>query len=210
MNTMELVNSAQGYDLSHTPFWEPMLDGVNVSFDVPGAKISVPAPIVAISPTQIDVQVPWELAGQTSAQVKVIIDELVYSPVATATLSDYTPAFFSNSNIAAALDTNYHPINSSNPAVRGNFISLYANGLGPVTNPPADGFAPSANTSTTQPCTVTIGGQQVTPGFCGMPQGLAVYQVNIQVPTGISTGNQPVTITVGGKTSPGGVMIPVQ
>jgi uncharacterized protein (TIGR03437 family) len=57
---------------------------------------------------------------------------------------------------------------------------------------------------------VTIGGQQVTPGFCGMPQGLAVYQVNIQVPAGISAGNQPVTITVGGKTSPAGVMIPVQ
>ena len=210
MNSMELVNTSAGYDLSSTSFWEPVLDGVNVSFDVPGAKISVPAPVVAISPSQIDVQVPWELAGQTSAQVKVIIDELVYSPVATATLSDYTPAFFSNSNIAAALDTNYHPINSSNPAVRGKFISLYANGLGPVTNPPADGFAPSANTSTTQPCTVTIGGQQVTPGFCGLPQGLAVYQVNIQVPTGISAGNQPVTITVGGKTSPAGVMIPVE
>jgi uncharacterized protein (TIGR03437 family) len=210
MNTMNLVNSAQGYDLSNTPFWEPVLDGVNVSFDVPNAKISVPAPIVAISAAQIDVQVPWELAGQTSAQVKVIIDEAVYSPVATATVSDYTPAFFTNNNIAAALDTNYHPINSSNPAVRGNFIALYANGLGPVTNTPADGFAPAANTNTTQPCTVTIGGQQVTPGFCGMPQGLAVYQVNIQVPTGISAGNQSITITVGGKTSPSGVMIPVQ
>jgi minor extracellular serine protease Vpr len=214
MDTMNLVNSAAGYDLSSTPFWEPMLDGVNVSFDVPGAKISVPAPVVAVSPAQIDVQVPWELAGQTSAQVKVIIDEEfgtpVYSNVATATLSDYTPAFFSNNSIAAALDASYHPINSSNPAVRGNFIALYANGLGPVTNAPADGFAPSANTTTTQPCTVTIGGQQVTPGFCGMPQGLAVYQVNIQVPTGIGTGNQPITITVGGKTSPSGIMIPVQ
>jgi uncharacterized protein (TIGR03437 family) len=210
MNSTQLVNSAQGYDLSSTPFWEPVLDGVNVSFDVPGAKISVPAPIVAISPSQIDVQVPWELAGQTSAQVKVIIDQLVYSNVGTATLSDYTPAFFANNNIAAALDTNYHPINSSNPAVRGNFIALYANGLGPVTSAPADGFAPSANTTTKQPCTVTIGGQQVTPGFCGMPQGLAVYQVNIQVPAEISPGNQPITITVGGQTSPAGVMIPVE
>jgi minor extracellular serine protease Vpr len=214
MDITNLVNSARGYDLSSTPFWEPVLDAVNVSFDVPGTKISVPAPVVAVSAAQIDVQVPWELAGQTSAQVKVIIDEEfgtpIYSPPVTATLSDYTPAFFVNSNIAAALDTNYKPINSSNPAVRGNFISLYANGLGPVTTPPADGFAPTANTNTTQPCTVTIGGQQVTPGFCGMPQGLAVYQVNIQVPTGISAGNQPVTITVGGKTSPTGVIIPVQ
>jgi uncharacterized protein (TIGR03437 family) len=209
MNTMELVNSAQGYDLSHTPFWEPMLDGVNVSFDVPGAKISVPAPIVAISPTQIDVQVPWELAGQTSAEVKVIIDELVYSPVATATLSDYTPAFFADNNIAAALDTNYHPINSSNPAVRGNFIALHANGLGPVTSTPADGLAPAFTTNTTRPCTVTIGGQPAPVQFCGLPAGLAVYQVNVQVPTNISAGNKEIRISVGGQTSPAGVMIPI-
>jgi minor extracellular serine protease Vpr len=211
MDTAELVNTTQGYDLSTGPFWPISLDGVNVSFDVPGANISVPAPIVAISPGQINVQVPWELAGQTSAQVKVIVDEIVYGSVATATLATYTPAFFTNSgNVADALDTNYNVITASNPAVRGNYIQLYANGLGPVTSTPADGFAPSTTLNTTQTCTVTIGGQSATVGFCGQPQGLAIYQVNVQVPANIGTGNQAVTISVGGQTSPANIVIPVK
>jgi minor extracellular serine protease Vpr len=213
MNSMNLVNSAQGYDLSTGPFWPLVLDGVNVSFDVPGAKISLPAPIVAISPGQVNVQVPWELKGQTSAQVKVIIDETVYSKVATATVADYTPAFFTNGNVADALDTSL-PLNkyitSSNPAVRGQVIQLFANGLGPVNSSQADGVAPAASTDTTQPCTVSIGGQPAPVQFCGLPQGLAVYQVNVQVPMSAGTGNQEVRITVGGHTSPAAIVIPVQ
>jgi len=212
MNSMELVNTAQGYDLSTGPFWPLVLDGVNVSFDVPSAKISVPAPVVAISPGQINVQAPWELKGQTSAQVKVIIDEIVYSKVVTATVADYTPAFFTNSgSVADALDNaTYKVITSSNPAARGSYIQLYANGLGPVNNQPADGVAPAASTSTTQPCTVSIGGQPAPVQFCGLPQGLAIYQVNVQVPMSAGTGNQPVTITVAGHTSPSGIVIPLQ
>ncbi|HEY7390369.1 MAG TPA: hypothetical protein VH640_17770, partial [Bryobacteraceae bacterium] len=211
MDSGELVNTIAGYDLSSGPFWPPALDGVNVSFDVPSAGISVPAPIVAVSPGQINVQVPWELEGQTSAQVKLIIDEVIYSNVVTATMANYTPAFFTNNgNVADALDTSFHVISASNPAIPGNYIQLYANGLGPVTNTPADGFAPSANATTTQTCSVTIGGQPAQVAFCGQPQGLAVYQVNVQVPTGLSAGNQPITISVGGQTSPNGITIPVQ
>ncbi|MBV9743017.1 MAG: S8 family serine peptidase, partial [Acidobacteriia bacterium] len=219
MNASELVNTAQGYDLSSSPYacngicpgWSLVLDGVNVSFDVPSANISVPAPIVAVSPGQINVQVPWELNNQTSAQLKVIIDEVIFSNVVTAAVSNYTPAFFTNSgNVADALDTNYKVITTSNPAIRGNYIQLYANGLGPVTTTPADGFAPAGNTNTTQSCTVSIGGQPATVAFCGMPQGLAVYQVNAQVPTNITAGSQSITITIGGKTSPTGIVIPVQ
>jgi uncharacterized protein (TIGR03437 family) len=212
MNSAELLNTDLGYDQSTTSPYPVVLDGVNVSFDIPGANISVPAPIVAVSPGQINVQVPWEVAGQTSAQVKVIVDELIYSNVVTATLANYTPAFFTNSgNIADAEDTNYHVITTSNPAVRGQYIQLFANGLGPVNNPPADGApAPGATSTTTTPCSVSIGGQQVTPAFCGLAPGFTVYQVNVQVPANLSAGNQPITITVGAQTSPSGVMIPVQ
>jgi len=211
-----LMNTAAGYDLATTAPWPLGLDGVNVSFDVPSAKISVPAPIVAVSAGQINVQVPWELKGQTSAQVKVIVDEpfgtSIYSNVVSAAMSDYTPAFFTNSgNVADALDLSNQVITSSHAAVRGQVIQLFANGLGPVNNPPADGAGASgANSTTTQPCSVSIGGQQVTPSFCGLAPGFAIYQVNAQVPAGIGTGNQPITITVGGQTSPSGVVIPVQ
>ncbi|GEM_PF-277700 len=220
MDTALLMNTAAGYDLlpaALTSF--PLsLDAVNVSFDVPGAGISVPAPIVAVSPGQINVQVPWELKGQMSAQVKVIIDEAlgppIYSTVATAQVSDYTPAFFTNSgNVADALDTGYHVITSTNPAIRGQVIALYANGLGPVVNPPADGFGAGLGSTTTTPCVVSVGGQVLPPDqvlFCGLAPGLAIYQVNIRVPANISPGNQPVSISIGGKTSPSGIVIPVQ
>ena len=79
------------------------IDGVNVSFDVPSARLSYPGRLVYVSPSQINVQVPWELQGQTSAQVKVIIDQTVFGNVVTVPLADATPAFFENSGIAAAL-----------------------------------------------------------------------------------------------------------
>ena len=50
------------------------IDLVNVSFDVPSAGISVPGHLIYVSANQVNVQVPWELQGQTSAQVKVTID----------------------------------------------------------------------------------------------------------------------------------------
>jgi minor extracellular serine protease Vpr len=210
-----LQNTSLGYDLSTIAPWPLGLDGVNVSFDVPSAGISVAAPIVAVSSGQINVQVPWELKGQKSAQVKVVLDESfgpsIYSNVVTAALADYTPAFFTNStNVADALDTSFKVITSSNAAVRGQFISLFANGLGPVNNTPGDGAPAGTNSTTTTPCSVTIGAQTAPVQFCGLAPGFAIYQVNVQVPSGISTGNQPITISIGGQISPSGVAIPVQ
>src|SRR5262249_60943422 len=116
----------------------------NGSFDVPGANLSVPAPIVAVSPSQVNVQVPWELQGQSTAQVKVIVDELfgpaIYSNTVSAPIANYSPAFFLNSgNVADAVDLNGHVVTSSNPAVRGKVIQLFANRLGPGTNQTASG-----------------------------------------------------------------------
>ncbi|HSW49387.1 MAG TPA: S8 family serine peptidase, partial [Bryobacteraceae bacterium] len=64
-----------------------------VSFDVPSAGISVPGRLTYASPRQVNVQVPWELQGQSSAQVKVSI---LFSNgnVAAVPLAGYAPAFF--------------------------------------------------------------------------------------------------------------------
>jgi minor extracellular serine protease Vpr len=209
MDTGLLNNIAQGYDIATTASFPLALDGVNVSFDVPGANISAAAPIVAVSQNQINVQVPWELQGQTSAQVKVTIDEEFGTPirsnVVTVPIASSAPAFFlyNNGNTPDALDGNYHVITSSNPAVRGQFVSLYVNALGPVANTPADGFPGDNTTLTTTTPVVMIGGQQATVQYHGLAPGYAgVYQVNVQVPTNISAGNQPITIAIGGNTSP--------
>ncbi len=179
------------------------LDFVLVSFDVPSTNISVPGRLIYVSPTQVNVQVPWELQGQTSAQVKVTID-FSHGNVVSLPLSDFAPALFeASAGAVAALDAGNKTINASNPARRGQTIELFANGLGPVNNQPATGEPASGSGATTKSTpSVTIGGQQAAVSFSGLAPGFAgLYQVNATVPSGLSAGNQQVTISIGGKTS---------
>jgi uncharacterized protein (TIGR03437 family) len=186
---------------------------LSVSFDVPSAGLSLPGYPWFMNSSQVNIQVPWELAGQTSALVKVTLDGDLFGNVVTVPLATYTPAFFLNSgSVADALDSNYHLITTSNPAKRGQYIQLYANGLGPVNNQPASGAAATGATSTTkQTPTITIGGQQVQPVFSGLAPGFqALYQVNVQVPQAVTPNSAvPITISIGGVTSPAAT-IPVQ
>jgi minor extracellular serine protease Vpr len=181
------------------------LDFTTVSFDAPSAGISVPGYISFVSPGQVNVWVPWELAGQSSVQMKVGIDEGFYGNVVTIPLQSTAPGFFLNGNVAIAQDQNYNLISASNPAVPGQAIVLYCNGLGPVNPQPASG-APASGTSisnTTTTPVVTIGGQSAQVIFSGLSPGfVGLYQVNVYVPSGLSAGNQPITIAIGGQTSP--------
>jgi minor extracellular serine protease Vpr len=191
-------------DSSTTARLPMAIDYAIVSFDVPSAGISVPGHLTYVSPSQVNVQVPWELEGQSSAQVKVTID-YSYGNVVALSLANYAPAFFEvSAGAAAALDANYRTIGTSNPALRGQTISLYANGLGPVTNTPPSGD-PAASTQlslTTQTPTVTIGGAAAHVTFSGLAPGFAgLYQINVTVPTAIGAGQQPVVVSIGGQTS---------
>jgi len=216
LDTTSLSNYAIDNNLTYdiaTPSVSPtdgslplQLDFTTVSFDVPSAGISVPGYIYFVSPTQVNVWVPWELAGQSSVQMKVDVDEGFWGNVVTVPLQSTAPGFFINSgNVADALDTNFKIITAANPAVRGQTIQLYCNGLGPVTPQPASGAPASGSTlshTTTAPV-VTIGGQPATVSFSGLAPGIVgEYQVNATVPTSIGAGNQTITIAIGGQTSP--------
>ena len=212
----DLLGNANGDGATFLPL--PMvLDAVNVSFDVPSAGISVPGNLIFVGPGQINVQVPWELQGQSSAQVKVTVDEMfgypLFSNVVTVPLAAYAPAFYVGAGTIAAQDAlTGAQILPSNPAQSGEILSLYANGLGPVTNPPASGSAalvsPLSQT-TGAPPVVMIGGQQAQISFSGLaPTFPGLYQLNVTVPAGL-TGNQNVTVSIGGQTSPV-VVLPVK
>jgi minor extracellular serine protease Vpr len=180
------------------------IDFVNVTFDVPSAKISAPGHLIYVSPTQVNVQVPWELQGQSSVQMKINVD-YTSSNVVKVALADYSPALFeAGAGVVAALNGDNRVVTSTNPAHRGQTIQLFANGLGPVTNQPATGD-PAGGTSLAQtksPATVTIGGQQATVSFSGLAPGFAgLYQINATVPAGLSAGNQTISVSIGGKTS---------
>jgi len=204
-----LAPSASYYS---TPYLPIALNQVTVSFDNP--NVSIPGHIVFVSPGQVNVQVPWELQGQPSVQIKVSVADssgVVY----TLPLGTYSPALFEISsggqNLVAALDENNNIVTTSNPVAGGHVVQLFANGLGPVTNQPASGDpAPTSQLAkTTLTPVVTIGGLNAQVSFSGMTPGNAgLYQVNAIVPdTGI--GLQTIAISIGGVLSTSS-LIPVQ
>ena len=189
------------------------IDGTAFSFDVPSASISLPGRFFYVSPNQLNIQVPWELAGQSSVTVKVIIN-FTYSAEYTLPLATYSPGFFANNVngqlLAAALDSNNKVISTSNPVARGSTVQLFLNGLGPVQNTPADGAALTSTDSTTTPAAITIGGQSATVSYSGLaPNFVGLYQVNAIVPSSISAGLQSLTCSIGGV-SCASVMLPVK
>jgi len=198
-----ILTNATG-DSETTTILPLSLDFVTVSFDVPSAGISVPGHLNFVSSGQINLQVPWELQGQSSVQVKVTMDG-VFGNVVTVPLAAYTPGFFEGNGIAAAINaTQGNIVTASTPVHAGDVVELFANGLGPVNNQPASGDpAPSSPlaTTTTQPV-VTIGGQQAPVSFSGLAPGFpAMYQVNVTVPSGVAAGAPAITMAIGGTTS---------
>ena len=196
-------------DQAIVPALPPNMDEVSVSFDVPSAGISVPGYFYYVSGGQLNLQVPWELQGQTSAEVKVIVGESISSLV-TVPLASYAPEFFqyklsgNSTSFADALDQRNKLITTSNPAIPGQTIQLFANGLGPVNNQPDSGIpAPSQPLATTTATpTVTVGSQNATVTFSGLAPGFTgLYQVNIVVPANAPAGVQPVVLTIGGVSS---------
>jgi minor extracellular serine protease Vpr len=217
----------QSGDSATTPILPLNIDGVTVSWDYPAGYDGTPAHyngapgfLTYVSPGQINLQVPWEMQGKSSAQVKVTIDGISPGNVVTVPMATYAPAFFLNSGtVADALDyPNYHLITLANPAKRGAVIQLYVNGLGPVSNQPASGTPALASplSQTPQNPIVSIGNQPAQVVFSGLAPGFpGLYQVNVVVAANTPTGSQPITISIGGVTSPatvGGrqVILPVQ
>lgn len=190
--------------LFYTPYLPLSLGNVSVSFDVPSQNISLPATVVYVSPEQVNVQIPWELAGQTSAQIKLSIG-LTSSAVLTIPINSFSPGFFEyldsgGNSYLAAQDAGFHMIGPGNPAQRGSTILLYANGLGPVSSPPPSGYpTPSPAPQTTSTPQVTIGGQSARVVFSGLsPQSIGLYQINVVVPQGLKPGNQTVAMSING------------
>ena len=103
--------------------------------------------------------------------------------------------------------------NQNAPATAGNPVVIYCVGLGAVSPSIAAGaITPPAYFNTVAPVTVTFGNQTVAAGFAGLTPGLAgLYQVNVNVPPGVTPGTQVlVTISVGGKSSSGSIYMAVQ
>jgi uncharacterized protein (TIGR03437 family) len=184
----------------------------------PSDEISVklngyPAPIYAATATQINLQVPWELEGQSQATLVVTARGISGTPFPIQ-LASVAPGIFSaNSSgsgqgailIAGTALTAGPPGAGSQPVQRGGVISIYATGLGQVNNRQPTGVAapnsPLARTNNTP--TVSIAGISAPVSFSGLaPSFFGLYQVNVSVPTNVTPGDAvPVVLKVGNATS---------
>lgn len=190
---------------------------VSVSIDTRNRQVSVPARMVYVSPGQVNVFVPWELAGQTRAVFKVNIGD-ISTEVREVGVSTYAPGIFvytpggsSSRFLAAEIFRNNQRIGLHGLARRarsGDVLELYANGLGPITggNPASGSATPSDRLyeTATKP-SVTINGIPANVEFSGLAPGfVGLYQVNITVPGGLSAGEYDVVIQIGGVESVAG------
>jgi uncharacterized protein (TIGR03437 family) len=184
--------------------WPTSLDGVSLQF---GNGTS--SPLNYVSAGQVNLQVPWELEGQSTTSLTATVNGQS-SPAQSVNLAQYSPGIFTTngqgSGQGAVLDTSYRLLDSSNPATAGSAVALiFCTGLGPVTNQPKSGAASPSNplAKTIATPTVTVAGFPAQVLFSGLAPGLVgEYQVNILVPAGAPTGNAvPVVILIGGVAS---------
>jgi uncharacterized protein (TIGR03437 family) len=167
------------------------------------------APLFYASPQQINVQIPFELAGKSTASIQVF-SASGPGNVSSVALSPTAPGIFTltsdGKGPGAILHTNdLSLVSAAKPSAGNEGIAIYATGLGPV-SPYVPSGAPgpgSPLSRTSQDVTVLIGGITASVTFSGLAPGLVgLYQVNAIVPPTAPTGNNvSLTLAVGGVTS---------
>ena len=189
------IASVFGVDLALRPeaaIGEPLpvsLGGSNLLFNG-----SIPVPQFFVSQTQSNIQIPWELVPGQEASLTARIGSRE-SPPTTVSILEFSPGLFSIDQSGAgqgailisgtsALAAPAGLRTGSRPVKRGEFLEIFATGLGAVTNTPPTGsgaLADPLSKSITLP-TLTIGGVPTEPLFAGLAPGfVGLYQVNAEV-----------------------------
>jgi uncharacterized protein (TIGR03437 family) len=184
-----------------------------------------PAYLWVVSPTQINLQVPDDLAP---GEVNVVVTSPAGTVTSTVTIGTQSPSLSllgDGRHLAAAIATpagsgaygggTYDLVGPSNtfsfttrPVHPGETLMLYGVGFG-VTNravPSGQIFAGPA-AATLNPVTVTIGGVNAPVSFAGIVEA-GLYQINVLVPN-VPTGDQAVVASVNGGQSPTGPVVTV-
>jgi uncharacterized protein (TIGR03437 family) len=173
----------------------------------------LPAPIVSVSPGQLNVQAPFELAAGQPYQVIVVSNGALTTPDSV----QLTPAAPGMSLTGGAFVNAVHvaggaAVTETAPATPGESISVFMTGLGltDVTvaagaGAPADPLANVLN----QPA-VTLDGLPVVYTFAGLAPGAAgIYRIDMKVPDNAKNGDLMLLVTQDQAASNQG-LLPVQ
>jgi uncharacterized protein (TIGR03437 family) len=153
------------------------LNGATVQFD------GISAPVLCTSSSQLNLQVPWELQGKASTSVTVTANSITSSPQAVA-VGPVDPGIFSlgapQGGQGAIVNLAGIVVDAISPAHAGDYLEVYANGLGPVSNTPETGAVALASPLSylAGNLTVTIGGVPAHVSFAGLAPGyIGLYQM---------------------------------
>ena len=165
------------------------------------------APIYYVSPTQISAVLPYAIDTVSLASIQVNNNGTKSNPITLYT-TDAIPGVFSQSQNGLGLAAALHAatgqlVTRANPAIPGEYLSVYLTGLGTVSPTIKDGaLGPTnplsyADVYNAQSLSVFFDDydNQLFPEanvtFAGLAPGLAgLYQINVQVPTvGLGPGN---------------------
>ncbi|HXM42134.1 MAG TPA: hypothetical protein VN924_12835 [Bryobacteraceae bacterium] len=188
------------------------LEGVHVLFD------GVPAPVLFASAGQINVVIPYAVAGESATQVQVEYLGSLSAPISLPVAAT-APGIFtlnaSGTGPGAILNAADESVNSeANPAAPGDWVSIFATGAGATTPAGVDGLlATGPSYPPNAQVTVSIGGLPCQLNYEGAAPGLVsgVVQINAQVPAGLAPSSSiPVQLTIGTASSQSGVTLAVR
>ncbi len=176
------------------------------------------APVLYASAGQINVIVPYELAGSSDALVEVVFGKARSNTISLPVVSS-APGVFSadqsGTGGAAVLDVNYRLVSPSNPVSPGAVIQIFATGQGQTQPGGVDGLIEPLTLPLPYPLLspgVTIGGLAANITYAGAAPGLVAgaLQVNAVVPPGVASGAAELIVSIGGVSSQNGITVAVQ
>lgn len=158
----------------------------------------VAAPLFVTGAFQVNVQVPWEVAGRRTTAVQLIYRGVPSNTVELAVTAAAPELFTLLGTVQAAVLNQDGSINDAGAAApRGSVVSFFATGVGQTSPASATGTpAPAAGTLTTT-LTLRMANQPAEVLYAGPAPGLVgVTQINARIPTATPISSTPDRVSV--------------
>ena len=184
---------------------------------------AVLAPVLVVTPQQLNVQLPSLAPGAYMVQVMNSCGAAnqQISNAVSITVQAASPEWFYLAGGTMIAGVNARTGKLIAPAgsiagvdtaavMPGDIVTLFGTGGG-ITNPAFQaGDLPATAAQVIAPVQVRIGGITLDAAqvlYVGVSQDAGLYQVNVQVPSAVPAGNQAVILTVGGVATPAGTVL---
>jgi uncharacterized protein (TIGR03437 family) len=237
---MAVVNSASYYASSISPGEIVSIFGTNLGPTAPvgltldsngkvataagGVKVffsGYEAPIAFASSSQLNVVVPYEIRSLSSVNVYTRFLDQGSNSVAVP-VTPTAPGIFtmdaSGSGLGAILNADYSVNGPSRPTAKGSAVMVYVTGEGDTSPAGVTGAVTVLQPSgplTPAPLgniAVLVDGQPARVAWAGEAPGFVsgLLQLNVEIPANARSGNLPIQVSIGARSSQTGVTVSVQ